>query len=203
MKTFRRLTVLCAILSTGMVGGAVAGPNGPGARPGIEGRAGPRGDRAARMQRLEAKILQRVQSLDATRYQTLLKLKEQRPRAYRHLMMKSGKAMRQAHIDDGVEQRFLRAIDLTVKMGELADGYHDLNPKGQKARHDKMLAVAAEMFELRQEGQRARLEAMEARLAKARQELADRQADKDRAVDAMVDRIVTPRGERGGAKRQR
>ena len=52
------------------------------------------------------------------------------------------------------------------------------------------------MFELKQESQRARLQAMEARLEKVRADLAAKDAAKEQTVDDMVQRILPPRRDR-------
>jgi len=155
-----------------------------------------REQRREKLERIESFVLEKVKTLDSERYDVLIGLKTNRPRAYRHLMMRSGKALRMADKDPGIAQRFLRAIDLTAEMGNLADGFDTLSPAQQSRRRAKMNDVAAEMFDLKQEGQRARLAAMEARLEKARKELEAKQAAKDKIVQDMVHRILTPKSER-------
>jgi hypothetical protein len=98
--------------------------------------------------------------------------------------------------DASAEQRFYRALDLTVKMGNLADGYDTLSPAKQVQRRTQIADVARQMFELKQDSQRARLEAMEARLNKVRAELAEKDASKEKIVDDMVQRILTPKRDR-------
>ena len=89
------------------------------------------------------------------------------------------------------------SIDLTAEMGELADGFHNLSPTQQSKRRVQMERVARQMFELKQDAQRARLAAMEARLEKVRQSIESKEAAKDEVVENMVTRILSPKRTRG------
>ena len=195
MKKFGLLAIICSMLSTSSVELATASPDGPQARPSMDERQRT-GDRREKLERMEAKILSHVQRADSARYETLMFLKTNRPRAYRHLMLQSGKMMKFADRDPNIESRFFKAIDLTAEMGTLADDFHSLTPGQQAKRRVKMENVASQMFELKQDAQRARLAAMEARLEKVRQSIAAKDAEKDDVVDKMVDRIITPRRKR-------
>ena len=195
MKKLGLLAILCSMLSTSAVDLATAAPGGPGARPSVDNRQRAM-DRKDKLERVESKILDHVQRVDSERYETLIFLKTNRPRAYRHLMIQSGKMLKFKDRDRDIEGRFFKAIDLTAEMGELADGYHGLSPAQQAKRRAKMESVASQMFELKQDAQRARLAAMEARLSKIRQSIADKDAAKEDVVDNMVDRILTPKRKR-------
>jgi hypothetical protein len=197
MKRFGLITVVLTTLLSTSLPMAVASPR--------DGMHAPRDgmhqmDRREKMERLEGFILEKVAQLDMERHAVLLELKETRPRAYRHLMMRFGKSLKMAAKDPGIETRFLRAIDLTSEMGTLADGFAEL-PRGQQSkRRVQMTEVATEMFELKMAGQRARLAAMEARLIKARGDLAKKEADKGDIVDEMVEKILSPKSDRKGPR---
>lgn len=179
---------------------AQAAPNGPR----VEAhRGGNKGDAGERLARIETMVLPKVQSLDAARYQKLLELKQNRPKLYRYMMMRHGRTLRHVGKDPGVAERFLRGIDLTVELGTLADGFHRLPVAEQSQRRVQLEGVLNAMFELRQEGQRQRLRAMEARLEKARSEIEAQDAKKDEIVQNRLNRVLNTQSPRSDRKRQR
>lgn len=202
MRTLGLLAILCTTLSYSAVDFAEAAPDAPLARQGERGPAKRSDSRQERMERIESFALARVQKIDSKRYQALIDLKTKRPRVYRHLMMRAGRSLRSADKDPNVEQRFLMLIDLTVEMGSLADGFDTLSASQQTRRRAELVEVMGKMFELKQEGQRVRLAAMEERLAKIRLEIETKDAAKQEIVDGMVQRILKPRASKPAGPRR-
>jgi hypothetical protein len=201
MRTLGLLTILCMSLSYSGMDNAEASPEDRiERRPGVDARrSAQRDDRREKLERIEERVRRHVQRVDAKRYEVLLDLKSKRPRAYRHLMMKSG--VQHIGKDPEAEQRFLRAIDLTAEMGELADGFQELSEREKTRRRRQMRVVMSGLFELKQDAQRSRLAAMEARLEKVRKEIEMKETSKDQMVDRMVDRVLSPKPGRGDRNR--
>ena len=109
MRNLGLIALLCMTFSSSSMHDA-------NAAPGIENRtanapaAGDRMQRRERMERLETAVLNAVQAADAERYEKLIRLKTQRPRAYMHLI-KSAKAFSKAKSDPKIRDLFMKAID--------------------------------------------------------------------------------------------
>ena len=131
-----------------------------------------------------------------------MNLKEERPRTYMHLMKRSKGIAKNEQSDRGSMDRFLRSIDLVSEMGDLADGFSELPEAKQRKRRARMHHIASQMFDMRQEARRERVDAMEERLAQARKEIDDRESAKDEVVDDMVERVLNPRRNRGAKGRR-
>ena len=138
-----------------------------------------------------------MSAAEKERYEKLIRLKTQRPRAYMHLI-KSAKAFSKAKSDPKIRDLFMKAIDLTSRMGDLADGFQTASPQEQQRRRVEMREVAGDMFELKQAEQRERVRVMEARLNSIKQQIETKDRAKDQIVDDMVERILSPR--RGGKR---
>lgn len=200
MKTLGMIVMLGFASASTCVGFAQAAPEGVRMEA---HRGGQKGEAADRLVRVESMVLPKVERLDTVRYQNLLTLKQKRPKLYRYMMLRHGRALRHMSKDPTVADRFLRGIDLTVELGDLADGYHQLSPSEQTQRRAALEDILNAMFELRQEGQRQRLRAMEARLEKARAEIEAQDAKKQEIVQGRLDRVLQVQKPRSDRRRGR
>lgn len=173
-------------------GPAHAAPPEPGVPPMMGERPmdGRGGHDKARLREREERMLERIQQEDPARHAELIELRQSDPQRYRMTMQRIGKMTRGLGDDPDAGPRMAEMATLMESVRGLSEGFADLPPRDQKARRAEMYALAAQLFVLRQEVRRAKLEHLRQKLQDMEAEIGERDRRQGEIIDGYLDELL-------------
>jgi len=172
----------------------LAGP--PGLAPGSD-RPGP----AAQADRLPPHVLQEIreredeilawlETHDPDSHQRLLKLRERDPVAYMGHLARASRMKERIAQDPALVERHRRMRRLERQIETLSADYDTLDAKAQKARRAEVVALVAQLFELRQIERRDKLAELESKIEELRGEIQEREGHRAEIIEDYVDQLI-------------
>ena len=140
----------------------------------------------------EAELLEFVQTQNPDLAEELARLKENNPDLYlqklRHI-----KHMRKMAEENPEAAALMKDIHVRSReLHELGRSYHESDSDSEKAEIEaEIVDLATEIFEMKQRERTTRIDMMKQHIDELKQEIKDRQADKEAIVDDFVQRMLT------------
>lgn len=140
----------------------------------------------------EAELLAIVSRDDPLTYRRLIRLRDTDRAAYIAGLYRVATMLDRMARDPALAERWRLISQKQAELEALAVGFASLSPAEQAARRTRLLAVARELFELRQEDRRQRIEDLTVRLQEIQRELSEREDQRDALIEQYVDSLVRP-----------
>ncbi len=176
---------------------AWAGPGFDGV--GDQGRA-PRFEKPPHEQRMvdevlarEAEILASVEQSDPAMYQRLQRLKEADSQAYVVTLVRVARRVDRMNSNPESRARFQQIQELEARLKALAEAHGQAGSPEQARLRREMSTIALQLFDAKQAERRAQLSELEAKMQKLRDEIQERDAQRDALIEAYVDQLVGTR----------
>ncbi|MCB9676983.1 MAG: hypothetical protein H6737_17840 [Alphaproteobacteria bacterium] len=138
----------------------------------------------------EARLLQEVASRDPERAEQLARLKTRDPARYYEVLGRVARGLDREARDPEARARHERIQGIRHEIKALAIEYQAA-PDGEKKKLRKeMEKLAGDIFDLRQEERRARLDDLRERLKEAEAEVAEQDANRDAVIAEHLDALL-------------
>ena len=131
------------------------------------------------------------------KFEHLLKMRSENPEEFRHQM---GRMMRRMHhkkdMSPEMKEHHERMKVLSDEFAELLYAFKDASEKEQNKLRGDLQDLAAEMFDMKQEGRRARLDHAKQRIVKLETEIQEREEKRDELIEEWLEQKIGdgPRG---------
>jgi hypothetical protein len=144
-------------------------------------------DRAER----EQALLEQVRRHDECRYEKLLELQDQNPRAFHRALEEVARHFSEMRLDPRAQQleADAKAIEAQIRARVLALRNVDGDKAARKIEKE-LDELAGELFDLRSQAQTARIERMKTRLDTLEADLADREANRDEFIEGWLGELI-------------
>lgn len=181
---------MIALLWWTLVAQAGPGFEGVGDRGALPGQGGGPAQAVHDLLEREEEVLSLISSHDPALHARLLSLKAQDNRAYLVELYKASRRIEQVRSDPAARARWdqLRAIETQLR--ELASQASRASAEERERIVAQMRPLALDLFRLKQEDRLAQLELLRRRIAEVEAEIAERTANRERQVGAMVDELL-------------
>jgi hypothetical protein len=149
----------------------------------------------------EQRLLKLLQERRPQRYERLVRLKETSPLRYRlALRALHGFVRRWEHMPEEIQQAAMQAKEAEIRVAEIVSELRETDdPKRRETLREQLREAAAEQFEADMALRMHRLEELEKRLARLRQDLTERRERQEEIVSQRVERLIAEEhGRRGG-----
>ncbi len=138
----------------------------------------------------EAALLEFVEEHAPDRIEQLQRLKRRDPARYARALQRIQRQAERVEDDPEAMARMERLQGLRHQIKALAIEHRSASDKDQKKLRKEMESLANQVFELRQEERRQRIEHIKAKLSEAEAEIADQDARRDAVIAEHLDRLL-------------
>lgn len=147
----------------------------------------------------EAELLDALGSRFPHRREELLKLKEEKPDLYPHIMGRLWHWYQEwQRLPDDAKEFAMLEQELNIQAIKLARAWHNAEPEEQEAIEKKLREVLREKFDASQKVREVRLAAMQKQIEELRKENAERSEKRDEIIEEQLTRALSdPHGSRG------
>ncbi|MFK7928682.1 MAG: hypothetical protein AB8H79_10880 [Myxococcota bacterium] len=161
--------------------------------PDSSGERAERPGRGPRSGAREQQFLNRLQARDPARYDKVVEIQRDRPRLYRALLGHTAQQLRAGGRGEAMKKVQV-LVDESYSLKTQLDAYAAADAKAKKRLSPEIQATVGRLFELRQQLRREQLATMEARLARLRSEIEEREKSKDTIVREFTDDMLGSNG---------
>lgn len=138
----------------------------------------------------EARVLEEIKSRDPERARRLAMVKTRDPARYYDVLKRMARAFERELRDPEARARHERIQAVRHEIQALALDWSTADDGAKKKIRKEMDALANQMFELRQEERRGRLDELRAKLEKAEAEVAQHETRRDEVIAEHLDRLL-------------